>query len=158
MSPSLLTKYLDAGKEIARHAVLLPDGFRFSPSTTRRDWTNDVLAQIRQTYLRHTDTRGSTHVKLQGLEWETNEGGRLPLEKYLAATLAERESLAAGGKTIEAVAQERGLNVKYLGGLWNMLNGKEPSQLLDSLRVRWRAPSRTGPRHWRPMLPDGKPC
>src|SRR6266571_468911 len=31
MSPSLLTKYLDAGKEIASHAVLWADGIRFSP-------------------------------------------------------------------------------------------------------------------------------
>ena len=30
MSPSLVTKYLDAGKDIASHAVLLPDGIRFS--------------------------------------------------------------------------------------------------------------------------------
>ena len=30
MSPGLLQKYLDAGKTIAQHAVLLPDGFRFS--------------------------------------------------------------------------------------------------------------------------------
>ena len=37
MSPSLLAKYLDAGKEVAAHAVLLPDGIRFSPSNTRRD-------------------------------------------------------------------------------------------------------------------------
>ena len=26
MSPALITKYLDAGKDIASHAVLLPDG------------------------------------------------------------------------------------------------------------------------------------
>ena len=32
MSPGLLQKYLDAGKAIAQHAVLLPDGFRFFPS------------------------------------------------------------------------------------------------------------------------------
>jgi hypothetical protein len=31
MSPSLVTKYLDAAKGVASHAVLLPDGFRFSP-------------------------------------------------------------------------------------------------------------------------------
>ena len=37
MSPALLTKYLDAGKEIARHAVLLPDGIRFSQFTAQRD-------------------------------------------------------------------------------------------------------------------------
>jgi len=50
MSPSLLTKYLDAGKEIASHAVLLPDGIRFSPKTTRRDWTDETLARIREFY------------------------------------------------------------------------------------------------------------
>jgi len=138
MSPSLLTKYLDAGKEIARHAVLLPDGFRFSPATTRRDWADDLMARIRQTYLQHTDTRGNTQVKLQGLEWETNEGGRLPLEKYMTATLAEREALEGGRKTLNAVAQERGLNAKYLTGLWKMLHAKEPSQLLDAVRIRWR--------------------
>ena len=41
MSPGLLRKYLDAGKEIASHAVLLPNGFRFSSKTTRRDWTDE---------------------------------------------------------------------------------------------------------------------
>src|SRR6266700_1266103 len=35
MSPALLTKYLDAGKDIATHAVLLPDAIRFSPRNTR---------------------------------------------------------------------------------------------------------------------------
>ncbi|HZJ15857.1 MAG TPA: DUF1587 domain-containing protein, partial [Chthoniobacteraceae bacterium] len=41
MSPSLVTKYLDAGKDIAAHAVLLPDSIRFSPSTSQRDWTEE---------------------------------------------------------------------------------------------------------------------
>src|SRR5262249_58472627 len=31
-SPTLLNKYLTAAKEIAAHAVLLSDGFRFSPT------------------------------------------------------------------------------------------------------------------------------
>ena len=30
MSPSLITKYLDAAKDVANHAILLPDGIRFS--------------------------------------------------------------------------------------------------------------------------------
>ena len=55
MSPALVTKYLDAAKEIAGHAVLLPDGFRFSPHTTRRDWTDDTLAEIRDFYREFTD-------------------------------------------------------------------------------------------------------
>ena len=36
MSPALLSKYLDAGKKIAAHAVLLPDQIRFSPGGYRR--------------------------------------------------------------------------------------------------------------------------
>src|SRR5437762_1420629 len=58
MSPSLLAKYLDAGKEIASHAVFLPDGFRFSPKTSRRDWTEELLGQIRSFYREFTDPRG----------------------------------------------------------------------------------------------------
>ena len=42
MSPALLSKYLDAGKKIASHAVLLPDGIRFSAGATRRDWTDET--------------------------------------------------------------------------------------------------------------------
>src|SRR5262245_8485946 len=55
MSPALITKYLDAAKEIAAHAVLLPDGIRFSPDTTPRDWTNETLTRIREFYREFTD-------------------------------------------------------------------------------------------------------
>jgi hypothetical protein len=138
MSPALVTKYLDAAKEIAAHAVLLPDGFRFSPHTTRRDWTNEKLDRIREFYRRFTDPHGGDRVNLQGIVFEINQGGRLPVEKYLAATLAARESLTAGDKTIEDLAREHGLNAKYLGTLWSSLSSSEPSLLLDGLRARWR--------------------
>jgi hypothetical protein len=138
MSPALVTKYLDAAKGVARHAVLLPDGFRFSPRTTARDWTDEKLAQIREFYRQFTDEGGGSTVNLQGVVFDTNHGGRLPVEKYLAATLDEREALTAGRKTIEAVAIEHGLNTKYLGILWDGLNGTDPSLLLDELRSRWR--------------------
>ena len=58
MSPALLSKYLEAGKEVASHVVLLPDGMRFSPSTTRRDWTEELLADIRQLYARYSAKEG----------------------------------------------------------------------------------------------------
>ncbi len=154
MSPALLTKYLDAGKEIARHAVLLPDGFRFSPSVTRSDWTNDDLARIREFYREFTDVGGGTQVNLQGIVFDTNNGGRLPIEKYLAATFAVAESLrdsdvasrsdAATLETIAAVAKARGLNAKYLGILWTMLNDREPSLLLDAVRNQWRTAKADG--------------
>lgn len=138
MSPLMVTKYLDAAKEISRHVVLLPDGFRFSPSVTRRDWTEELLAQIRGVYRNDTDSSGGTKVNLQGIVFDTNGGGRLPLDRYLEATLAEREILSMGLKTIDTIASERGLSRKYLGILWNALTGKEPSLLLDGLRARWR--------------------
>lgn len=138
MSPALITKYLDAAKEIAGHAVLLPDGFRFSPLTTPRDWTEDTLARIRAFYREYTDLRGGDKVNLQGIVFDTNQGGRLPLEKYLAATIAEREPLQLKKKSIADAAQERGLNAKFLGALWKSLTSSEPSLLLNGLRQRWR--------------------
>ncbi len=141
MSPSLITKYLDAAKEVASHAVLLPDGFRFSQFTTRRDWTNESLTRIREFYARFSDDGGGEQVNLQGIVLQTNRGGLLPLEKYLAATLAERESLVHGRKSLESVARERSLSKKYLSTLWNTLTvdaDKPPAPWLDRLRGSWR--------------------
>src|SRR5437667_11514095 len=90
MSPSLVTKYLEAAKEIASHAVLLPDGIRFSAKSTGRDWTEELLAAIRATYREFTDNGGGTSVNLQGIRFDTKDGGVLPLDKYLAATLEMR--------------------------------------------------------------------
>src|SRR5438876_7391146 len=50
ITPALFSRYLDAAKDSADHAVLLPDGFRFSPGKTRRDWTDESLARLRKFY------------------------------------------------------------------------------------------------------------
>jgi hypothetical protein len=139
VSPALVTKYLDAGKDVADHVVLLPTGFRFSPSTARRDWTDELLAQIRGLYAQFTDGSGSTQVNLQGHVFDTNGGGRLPLDRYLEATLVERDALRAGRKSFGDIARERGLSPKYLKILWDTLNGNEASFLMDGLRERWRS-------------------
>src|SRR3954471_10710829 len=118
--------------------MLLPDGFRFSPHTTARDWTDDTLAKIRQFYSQFTDSGGSSTVNLQGIVLDTNGGGRLPVDKYLAATLIERDAVASGRKSIAAAAQEHQLNAKYLGLLWNALNESKASPVLDELRAKWR--------------------
>ncbi|WP_165250354.1 DUF1592 domain-containing protein [Paludisphaera soli] len=122
MSPAMLGKYLDAAKRVAAHAVLLPDGMRFAPGETRRDWTDELLASIRGLYARHADAEG-----------------RLPLEKYLAAALDGRGAVAEGRETWEAVAKPRGLNPRYLASLVKLLEGGEPSPVLDPIRERWRA-------------------
>ncbi|WP_254508062.1 DUF1592 domain-containing protein [Anatilimnocola floriformis] len=139
MSPALVTKYLDAAKEMAAHAVLQPEGIRFSRYTTRSDWTNETLADIRNFYSQFTDPTGGEQVNLQGVVFNTNGGGRLPVEKYLAATIVEREAIRSGKKTIAAVAAERSLNAKYLGLLWQQLTDEKPSLLFSGLRQRWAA-------------------
>src|SRR5207249_11772332 len=110
MSPSLVTKYLDAGKEIAAHAVLLPDGICFSPKCSGRDWTEELLAEIRATYREFTDNGGGTSVNLQGIRFETKDGGVLPLDKYLEVTLevaagaspAVKPGILPAGKSVDS--------------------------------------------------------
>ena len=81
----------------------------------------------------------TTSVNLQGIQFDTNAGGRLPLEKSLTALAAERAALSSGTKSIADVARERGLSAKYLGLLWAMLHDPQPSLVLDSIRAKWRA-------------------
>lgn len=141
MSPALIQKYLDAAKRIAEHAVLLPEGIRFSSETTPRDHTDQASARIQAFYRRFTADGGGTGVNLQGIQFETNQGGLLPVERYLSATLVERTALLDGTKTVAQVAAERSLNEKYLSTLWTMLTrpaDNTQSLLLDSLRTRWQ--------------------
>lgn len=138
MSPSLLAKYLDAGKGIAAHAVLLPEGIRFAPGTTRRDWTEAILADIKAFYRQFTVGDGGDVVDLQGIVFSTNEGGRLPLAKYLAATLELRDA-APGDAALAVVARRHGLSPKYLATLLAALQAPASSLLLGPIAAQWRA-------------------
>ena len=137
MSPALLTKYLDAAKEVAAHAVLLPDGITFSSSTSQSDWTEERLAAIRAFYAKFTVNGGGGAVNLQGIKFDTKDGGVLPLERYLAVTIIHRDVIQHG-KPLVDVAREAGVNAKYLSLLWTALNDEKPSMLLDPVRERWR--------------------
>jgi len=135
MSPALLTKYLDAARDVTRHAAPVPDGIRFFQGGTRRDWTEEILASIRAFYSRYTVNGGGTAVNLQGIRFDTRDGGVLPLDRYLAASLETR------GHPNDAaeVATRHGLSARYLSGLLGVLEDATPSWLLDPLRARWRA-------------------
>jgi hypothetical protein len=142
MSPALVQKYLDAAKQVAAHAVLLPDGLTFSASSSRRDWTDERVAGIRQFYSQFA-VADDVQLDVGGAGRVPNGGGAIPLAKYLAATVEERDALTSGEKTIAAVASERNLNAKYLGTLWQTLsttadNDGRRSLLLDQLCSEWR--------------------
>ena len=66
------------GQGGASHLMLLPDGVRFSQATTQRDQTDELLARI-QAFTAATADGGGTAVDLQGIRFETNQGGLLPL-------------------------------------------------------------------------------
>ena len=156
MSPALVTKYFDAAKEVAGHAVLLPDGFRFSSQDSRRDWTDEWRGRIQDFYRRFTRPHDSKATEAADADTNAEKTvvdgvaldvvGRdafLPLEAYLEATLALRGQTAVDDAAIEKAAGERGLTAKYLATLWHALaddaDGK--SLLLDRLRSRWRETS-----------------
>ena len=126
MSPALLTKYLDAAKEIANHAVLTPHGMHWSPSTSAQDWTDEALAAIRAIYARHTATATGTQTEAQGVKLDTGTGGgRLPLAKYLDA--------------LQGRGSADSLSPKYLQILREAFTSTKPSILLDPLRAKFRA-------------------
>lgn len=116
----LLTKYLAVAKDVAAHAVLLPDGFRFSPFALRGDHEGEIRDGIRAMYRKYAD-----------------DFGAIPLERYVKATLQHRDVLRSGGKTPAAVADLEGLSPIYLDALWKALTDERPSLLLDRLREAW---------------------
>jgi hypothetical protein len=103
VSPALFTKYLKAAKEIADHAVLLPDGFRFSPKTTRRDWSDESVGRMRSFYRIFTGDDS------------------LPLKPYIATAIKHREKLSKGTLSPTKAADSEGCNGKYFDILWMAL-------------------------------------
>lgn len=120
MSPALLSKYLDAGKKIASHAVLLQDGFRFSRSSMARDWTDEIIAKIRGYYAKYADAEG-----------------RIPLDKYFAALMNQRDELRSGKLTLNDLARQQGLSAHYLRQLWSLIEDDQShGRYLDRFRVQ----------------------
>lgn len=124
MSPALLTKYLDAAKEVSEHLVLTPTGIRFSAGISARDATDETLAEIRGFYARFSD-QGDQSVEVGGTGKVNQGGGILPLAAYLDALQGRRGT--------------EGLSSKYLGILRKTLTDTKPSLVLDPLRAKFKA-------------------
>lgn len=144
MSPSLLVKYLDSAKELSQLLVLLPDGIGFNASTSRRDRTETLLSSIRSLYQQYTVPGADSSHNLQGIRFNNQDGGVIPLTNYLRATLELREHQPAptapphpSGADINATAAQHGLSPNYLTRLWHALNDTHASPLLDPIRAHW---------------------
>jgi mono/diheme cytochrome c family protein len=80
VTPGLVERYHQAARDVAARAVLLPTGFRFSPSTERPDWAEDALKNLRSFHARYAGPNGEP-----------------PLAAHLAATLKHLDRLTRGG-------------------------------------------------------------
>ena len=130
MSPALLDKYLEAARQIASHAVLLQDGFRFSALTTRSDWTNELLAKIHQIHQRHTEIYEERDAgNVTRIQW-----GRVDLAAYVEALLRYRTELQNDPLVIDRVAKEEQLNSTYLRHLSRLLSNDSFSPLLAAVQ------------------------
>lgn len=148
MSPALLEKYLQAGKEIARHAVLLPDGIRFSPHVTRRDRSDAIVEQIRAAYRKVLGV-GAIDFSYTGLQVGSERpvdlsDGRLDYERYVQALLKHRDRLLGNLKSAGAIAGEEELNAKYFAILADCFFGtaEDGGFIVEDLRNKVRTASR----------------
>ena len=144
MSPALFEKYFDAGKRVASHAVLLPDGFRFSDKTSRRDWSDTIVDQIRAFYreILQTGTIDLTYRAQVGAVRPADDSeGRLDHSRYFNALIRHRQNLLGDLGRAGEIARSEGLNAKYFTTLAQMLTAEPTADaiLLNQLRGRWRS-------------------
>ncbi|MDP7206524.1 MAG: DUF1587 domain-containing protein, partial [Pirellulaceae bacterium] len=141
MSPALVSKYLDAGKDVADHAVLVPGGIHFSPWTSRRDQTDTLITRIRDFYRPFGSDSEGGDVPRSGNPGDPVEGARFSVAPYLSALLQERKGLEEGSVSLVQLAEKHDLNGRYLATLYEQLTVSPdiPSPVLDQLRARWQA-------------------
>ena len=141
MSPALVTKYLDAAKGIAAHAVLVPDGLRFSPSAERGDQIKEALGRLRAFFGRFTVSRDDIPATSgHGIPLDAVHEGFVPLDRSLLALEQARDLIRGDEANLPRVARERGLSAKYLAALWQALEADAAGEslLIDRLRAGWR--------------------
>ncbi len=125
VTPGLVERYHQAARDVAARVVLLPRGFRFSPSPDRPDWSEEALKSLRSFHARYAGPNGEP-----------------PLAAHLAATLKHRDRLTRDGlSAIAAVAAEEELNATYLAALWTGLSRSADEDLPSRYIRRTSSPS-----------------
>jgi hypothetical protein len=128
MSPALLTKYLQAAREVANHLVLKPAGFEFAPHPMLVETDRDkyTVQRIVDFYGRHVTDYG----------------------QYFRAAwrYKHRTALGKAKSSLADVAAESRLSSKYLATIWRTLeDGKETVGPIAKLQGMWRKlPGPTG--------------
>lgn len=121
ISPSLITKYLDAARSVADHMLLTPEGIRFAPHPVVTDTDRDkVCVQRIVDFYRAQPTA---------------------IDAYLiAAWEGKADSISPTSDRWTEFAQSRGLSPRYLTTVWELLHDETvrwgPAK---ELQQRWSA-------------------
>jgi hypothetical protein len=121
MSPALLTKYLQASREVASHLVLKPRGFAFAtnPMLVETDRDKYCVGQIIGFYSRHNTSYADYF--------------------HAAWRYKHRAALGKATATLADVAADGSVSGKYLTTVWRTLEeAKEPIGPLATLQAMWR--------------------
>ncbi len=112
MSPALLTKYLDAARNVSQHLVLTPSGLEFAPHPVITDTDRDKFCvnRIIEFYRRQR----TDYADYFALLWQYKN----------------RVALDRSDATLEKLSNELGLSAKYCETLWQLLHDEtEPSDI-----------------------------
>ena len=121
MSPALLTKYLQAAREVADHMFLNPHGFEFAPHPmlVETDREKYCIQQIVDFY----DRQATDYADYFRAAW---------LYKHRAAFGKSKATLAD-------IAGEAKVSARYLATIWEALETKEEVGPLAKLQSMWHA-------------------
>ena len=122
IAPSMVTKYLDAAREVADHMLLAPDGIRFAPFPVVTDTDRDkyCVQRIVDFYRRQP----------------------VALDAYLLAawTLRHQGNYPYGDEDLQRVANEQNVSIPYLRKIVAALHDSSSDiGPLAELRRRWEA-------------------
>ncbi len=122
MSPALLTKQLQAAREVANHMVLTPDGFAFAPypMLVETDREKFAIKRIVDFYERQP-TDYADHFQA-------------------AWRFKHRSALGKPRATLAGIAADANLSAKYLPMVWRILEEPQDSVgPIAKLQAMWRA-------------------
>lgn len=121
MSPALMTKYLQAAREVASHLVLKPDGLAFAPHPMLVETDRDkyCINQIMDFYRR----QATDYAAYFEAAWR----------------FKHRRALGQPKATLADVAAAQQVSPKYLATVWTALEEKEKVGPAVKLQAMWRA-------------------
>jgi len=123
MSSSLLTRYLQAAREVSSHLVLTPDGLDFAPHPmlVETDREKYAIQRIVDFYLQQP----TDYADYFEAAWHYKH----------------RDALQRAETTLKSVATERQLSTKYLPLVWQVLEGSAMDEVgpIAILRRMWQA-------------------